>query len=175
MRAVAVAGSFVLLVTVTACGVRPQDSPARLDPTVVPTERPAARPVVTAVYFLRNGRAVPARRLVVAPATPEQRLAELARGPGDVRGLTTALDRDDPPRVTVTAGVAVVALPASFARLPAGERRLAAAQVVLTLTEADEVAVVRFTLGGRAFGVPRADGSLSRDPLTRADYAALTG
>ncbi|HVF06931.1 MAG TPA: hypothetical protein VNA20_18990 [Frankiaceae bacterium] len=45
--------------------------------------------------------------------------------------------------------------------------------MVFTLTEAREVAVVRFRVGGRDVPVPRPDGTTATGPVTRGDYATL--
>ncbi|MBM0224706.1 hypothetical protein JNW87_03160 [Micromonospora sp. ATA51] len=38
----------------------------------------------------------------------------------------------------------------------------------------DDIDTVAFTRRGQPLGVPRADGSLSEQPLTAAEYTALT-
>ncbi|MDH6463718.1 hypothetical protein M2302_003915 [Micromonospora sp. A200] len=50
---------------------------------------------------------------------------------------------------------------------------LAYGQIVCTLTSRHEVTTVAFLRDGAPLGVPRADGSLAVQPLTRADYAPL--
>lgn len=172
MRRAWVAGALLAVLPLGGCGVRAQGEPDRLPPSVLPTEPDVPRPVVAPVYFVRDGRLVPARVLVGAPGTPAQRLAALAAGVDDP-ALRTYLDPASPPRVSVADGVAVVSLAASFARAPREARLLAAGQVVFTLTESRDVAVVRFRAGGRDMPVPRPDGTAAPGPVTRADYATL--
>lgn len=155
----------LLLVVAAGCGVRPDATPRGLDPSVVPSEiaaTPVPRPATVVVHLVRDGRLVPARRVVAADPTPAHRLAALLRGP-DAREQADGLRSAVHGRLTVTvrAGVAVVR----------GEvdDPLAAAQVVLTLTETSEVTAVRFP---RPAAVP---GGGSRTTVTRADYAAWTG
>ena len=161
------------LLLAAGCGVRAQERPDRLDPSVVPSERGLVRPVVAAVWFVRDGRVVPVRRLLAAPASPRQRLAALVAGADDP-ALRTYVDPADPPRLDLAAGVAEVTMPAAFATAPRDVRLLAAAQVVFTLTEGDDVAVVRFRAGGRPVSVPRPDGTPTTAPVTRADFAGIS-
>ena len=169
--------AVVLAATVTSCGVRPEAAPHELSDVTVPAEpgtTPLARPAAVSVYLVRDGRAVPVRRIVVGPATPARLLASLARGPDDreaAAGLATALP--DLAEVSIRGDVAVVALPGSFAAASEPDRLLAVAQVVLTLTGSGEVRTVRFTVDGVAVAVPLPVGATTRDAVSRADYEAL--
>lgn len=152
--------AFALALSLAACGVRPQEGPARLDPSVVPTV--TERLVAIRVYLVRGDALVARQRLVVAPATPGRRLAALALGPDaadQADGLRSGLPA--PASVSVAGDVATVVLPTA-------PDLLGAAQAVLTLTE-EGVARVRFVVGGVTLAVPRPDGPPARE-VTRQDY-----
>ena len=70
-------------------------------------------------------------------------------------------------------GVAQVDLAAEFAELGSDRQLLAIAQLVLTLTSRPGVGQVAFTLDTAPIDVPRADGTITSDPVTRADYASM--
>jgi hypothetical protein len=72
--------------------------------------------------------------------------------------------------VTVARGLATVDLAEGFSELAGPAQQVALAEVVYTATARPGVGQVRFTLAGEPVEVPRGDGSLSSEPLTRADY-----
>jgi hypothetical protein len=133
-----------LLLAATACGVRPDSGPHRIDASPVVTA-PVAKPVAVTVYLVREGRLVPVPQLVVAPVTPQARLAAVADA-----------------TVRVAEGIAVVRLAAPFA---AGSRDTGTAQVVLTLTEDAAIRAVRIAVGSGRPG----------PALVRGDYVHLLG
>lgn len=82
-------------------------------------------------------------------------------------------DTDVIREVTVVRGLATVDLAESFSELAGPAQQVALAEIVYTATARPGVGQVRFTLGGEPVAVPRGDGSLSSEPLTRSDYAAF--
>jgi spore germination protein GerM len=70
-------------------------------------------------------------------------------------------------------GIAAVDLTPGFAELPGDRQLRAVAQMTCTLTAQPGVGQVRYTLGGSSIAVPRADGSVTGDPVTRQDYGSL--
>jgi spore germination protein GerM len=143
-------------------------------PTSTTTSVPAqAR---STVYLLRAGRLVAVERQI--PSDPSALVLSLAQGPDATEaagGLRTAIsDPDVIHGVTVTDPLGTVDLSSHFSELPRGDQLLAVAQLVYTLSGIPEVRNVAFTLDGRPTAVPRADGSLSDQPVDRDDYRELT-
>jgi hypothetical protein len=77
--------------------------------------------------------------------------------------------------VRLEAGTAHVDLVAGVNDLGADDQLLAVAQLVCTLTGRPGVGQVSFTLDGSPVDVPRSDGSLTDEPVSRDDYADLLG
>jgi spore germination protein GerM len=75
--------------------------------------------------------------------------------------------------VELTGGVATVSLTRAFADVEADAQLLAIGQLVCTLTARPGTGQVRFTLDGTDIDVPRQDGSLTAEPVTRDDYRDL--
>jgi spore germination protein GerM len=75
--------------------------------------------------------------------------------------------------VSLEAGVATVDLRPTISALGSDEQLLAVAQVVCTLTGRPGVGPVAFTLDGSPVDIPRGDGSLTNEPVSRDDYAEL--
>lgn len=82
-------------------------------------------------------------------------------------------DTDVIREVTVVRGLATVDLAEDFSELAGPAQQVALAEIVYTATGRPGVGQVRFTLAGEPVEVPRGDGSLSSEPLTRSDYAAF--
>ncbi len=170
--------------TVVGCGVPGQSDAERIAPDKVPfglnsipttTVAPAPTQTTTTIYLLRAGHLVQVERPV--PATAESLVLALAQGPDATEaaaGLRTAISGPDVVRsVMVSDPLATVDLSSHFSELPRGDQLLAVAQLVYSLTVIPEVREVSFTLDGRPTAVPRADGSLSDQPVDRADYREL--
>jgi spore germination protein GerM len=106
------------------------------------------------------------------------RLDVLAEGPTPAEassGLRSALPGPEAvTSVDLSGGVARVDLSRDFTELSGSDQLLAIAQMVFTLTERADVARVGFTLDGEPVQVPRGDGTLTSDPVARADYGDLT-
>ena len=177
----------VLLATllVTGCGVRTEPTPRvladRASPSAGPTGSlspvPGSRP--TTLYLVRDAALSPVIRRTSAPGSPVAALQLLLRGPNRSeadQGLSTALGPDAVllDEVQVRGDQVVVPL----RELPAegvvrSDEVLGYAQMVSTLTALRGVASVVFTRDGTPLAVPRADGSIATEPLTRRDYASL--
>jgi spore germination protein GerM len=98
--------------------------------------------------------------------------------PPETAGSSLRTAVGDPPvvrEVRLVAGVARVDLLPAITALVGGEQLLAVAQLVCTLTARPGVGPVSFTLEGSPVDVPRGDGSLTSDPVSRDDYAGLLG
>lgn len=144
-------------------------------PPIVPTTEPGSQSEGVALCFLSEGRLVVDQRELQAPVVPEDVVAALASPPADqMPPARTALT--DPLAVRdigVVAGIARVDLGRSISELGGEEQLLAVAQIVCTLTARPGVGQVAFTLEGTPIEVPRGDGSLVAQPVSRDDYATL--
>ncbi|MEV7332169.1 GerMN domain-containing protein [Micromonospora sp. NPDC093244] len=176
--------ALALVALLSGCGV-PTDAAPR---TVQPPPGPFPAPVPTdatvpagrfdeTVCLVRDNHIVPVLRRVHRPSGADEQLRHLLAGP-------TAGERDDDlasalPGAVNAAGVRVTGTQAHVVVDEPGtdagrsDEVLAFGQIVCTLTGRDDVTTVVFLRDGRPLGVPRADGSLSTRPLTRADYAPL--
>lgn len=181
-RSSAVAGLAAVLL-LSGCGVPEDDGPRALDPSEVPFASPTDTPPAESVgdrevdlYFLEEDSVVLSSRTVEDPRTTEEVLELLFAGPSpDERaaGLSSLL----PLTVTVedvelVSDTAVVSLDGPDDSEVLRLQPLAYAQVIATLTP-DRVSGVRFRLDGNDLRVPREDGSLTTQPLSRRDYAGL--
>ncbi|MFU8850869.1 GerMN domain-containing protein [Micromonospora sp. SL1-18] len=104
-------------------------------------------------------------------------LRDLLAGPGDGErdaGFTSALAGiTSVAGARLSAGVAEVEVGWAGDETGRSDQILAFGQIVCTLTSRADVHGVTFCRDGQPLDVPRADGSLSRVPLTAADYAPL--
>lgn len=168
------------------CGVPVDDAPRTVQvppgpfptPVIGSATAPAGR-VDEPLCFVRDDRLdCVVRRVGVLPGV-DVHLQHLLAGPVETErgsGLTSAL----PGTVTV-AGVRLTGAVAEVDVREAGEGTgrsdevLAFGQIVCTLTGRDDVDAVLFRRDGQPLDVPRADYSLSREPLTAADYGSLVG
>lgn len=173
---------LLAVLLLAGCGVPQDDVPRALAPREVPfaspTDSPPAESVgdrQVALGFVRDESVVITSRTVDEPRTTQEVLELLFAGPSvdeNAAGLSSLLP------VTVTVedvemvdGTAVVTLDGpddSEVRLAP----LAYAQIVATLTPGRATGV-RFRLDDTALRVPREDGSLTDQPLSRRDYAGL--
>jgi spore germination protein GerM len=176
----------------TGCGVPTQDAPVRVAPDAVPSELHSTRPETSApttpdprtmtlrVHFIRKERLVALPREARAASTPDrlrEAIAELETGPSEAeqeKGLTSAL----PPGLELTVvevegRQAVLELGGETEGQSATENVLAVGQIVLTVTSLPAIDQVRFTRDGTSVEALLADGALTTEPLTAADYAVL--
>ena len=167
------------------CGVRGQSSAQPIDAARLPAEPPVptatgpAVGVVMHVYFTTPSDHLAAVDRTGPPGTAAALVRRLLAGPTDTEvaaGVRTAI-----PTGTRLEGLAVegssarLDLSANFASVSGEEQVLAVAQLVLTVTDLPYVDSVALAIGGKSVDVPRADGSLSSDPVVAADYASLNG
>jgi hypothetical protein len=172
---------LVVLLT-TACGVPQEEQPRALlredapfrifDSQVAP---PPQGVLQAELWFLRGEQPVPLPRPLELPGSPQQVLEQLLGGPTEAelgQGLSSALpDTLDLIDLTVTEGVAVVTL----AGLNEQVQVPAYAQIVATLDGRPDISGVRFRTPDGDVPVPRGEGGLSSEALTREDYAVLLG
>ncbi|WBB68473.1 GerMN domain-containing protein [Micromonospora sp. WMMD812] len=176
---------LALAVLLGGCGV-PADEvprPVRVPPgpfpvpvTVSPTTSEGR--VDETLCFVRDDRMVRVLRRTDSLPSVDVHLQHLLAGPGAQErddGLSSALTG------TVTlagarldGGVAEVDVRAVGDETGRNDGVLAFGQIVCTLTARGDVDRVSFRRAGQPLDVPRADGSLTREPLTAADYAVLT-
>jgi spore germination protein GerM len=182
----------IVAVLLVGCGVRPEDRAVLAQPGDVPYDLlTPAGPVTTStvpgptgpattvtLYFIQGGRMAPAERRVSAPVALDRLVQTLAFGPTESEatvGLRTALVAIDVVRSVVLAGgIATVDLSGTFTEAVGGDQLLALGQIVYTLTERPGVGRVGFTLEGSPVGVPRGDGAVTLDSVSRDDYSGLT-
>ena len=176
----------VLLVAVclvvAGCGVPSQSSPHVIRDAALPRDTATTRPTIAAVvdarvFFVRGTRPVPVTRRAAGSGLDDV-LDALLAGPTDAEvagGLRTTLPADaSVPVVGVTAdGVATLEIGALLDGVTGQEQILAFAQLVLTATDAGQVASVIFERAGHHVEAPTVDGTLVSRPLTSGDYASL--
>jgi spore germination protein GerM len=129
------------------------------------------------VCFVSDGKVIPVPVALDAPVELDDVVAALDRVPaGSATELRTAVG--DPPivdGVALEAGTARVDLASTVTELGGQEQLLAVAQLVCTLTSRPGVGRVSFSLAGTPVEVPRGDGSLTDEPVSRDDYTPLLG
>ncbi len=167
------------LTMATACGVSTQAHPQALATVASPTVPPPTGPITSLrqIYLVRNDRLVPVVRAIADPVTADGLLAALLRGPTPregQRGYRSAI----PTNVSVNSlkvgsGTAVLDLAAGLSGIASQEQALALGQLVYTITADSGVDTVRFQVDGEAVKLPRADGSLTENQVSRADYRGL--
>lgn len=184
LRRVIPVAACALPLLLAGCGVSPEGQARALDPNAGPyrvvTQNRAVPPAGShpvAIFLVRDGALISTSRRIPEQPNPANVLKALSSGPSaaeKAKGLTTGLppDRDVTVR-SVDGGTVTVSLPQSADSSNRSDAVLAFGQVVLTLVGLPTVTGVLFEQNGQALQVPRADGSLSTAPLTRADYQRL--
>lgn len=182
MKPVRVALLALAVVAVSACGVRAQDGPERLDDSaavVLPdtgAPQPSAARNAVEVYFIRSDRLVGVVRPVGSADIPTA-VGTLLEGPTEAEaasGLRTAVPVGTRLRgVTVEGGTAQIDLSDSFAEVSGENQVPAVAQLVFTVTGMAGVERVTVAVDGTVIDVPRSDGTLTSGPLTRIDFTAV--
>ncbi len=171
------------VMSLAACGV-PIDSaphPVELPGSISmpgPSQTTASQgPLTETLYLVKDGHLVGVTRHLPQHPSAEEQLAHLLAGPTGAerqQGLSSALGGIDLRLgVQVRDRRAVVELATSIEGTGRTDDILAFAQIVCTLTARDDIGSVTFTRAGQQVEVPRADSSLTRDPLTAADYTPL--
>jgi spore germination protein GerM len=182
--AIALVLSFVVL---TACAPSSEDSAHKLSTRELPKtlregasttpSAPSARPAFLA-YFLRREGLVPVIRRADGTVTLRDTLNALVAGPtADVAaaGLHSAVPTGSVLRADRVRGeVAYVELDPSLVTATPDEQLGALAQIVFTLTARPGVRRVQFLLAGKPVDVPRADKTLTRQPVDREDFQGVS-
>jgi spore germination protein GerM len=187
----AVLGVLAAVVVLAGCGVPVQDDPVPINPGAVPSQlrestQPATpQPSATGksalrISFVRNDQLVSLRREAPAGSAADRLQAvldDLLAGPTAVEqanGVTTALPPDVTLKVAEVRGTRVVLeLSGDTEGRSATENVLAVGQIVLSVTALPSVGEVTFSRDGVPVEALLADGALTTDPLTEADYESL--
>lgn len=172
-----------------ACGVPTDGSPRKISADELPpglveatsttaTSAPKGDTEVVQLYYVLEEELAPAFGDVARPARVDAVLRALLDGPAEefaAEGYRSALPQGEDLVLSaeVRAGVARVELTPAFREIPAADQVLAVGQIVLTLTARPGVGQVRFVLDGQPIAVPRADGSVTTQTVSRDDFAAL--
>jgi spore germination protein GerM len=188
-RAAGVGALAAAVALAGACGVPTDGSPREISadelppglvdaPSTTAPSSPGGDAEVVQLYYVADDSLVPAFGEVARPARVDVVLRALLEGPDPAyvaRGYRSALPQGEElvPAADQRAGVARVELAPTFREIPAADQVLAVGQIVLTLTARPGVGQVRFLLDGQPVAVPRADGSVTAQPVSRDDYAAL--
>jgi spore germination protein GerM len=185
VRRLTAAWLLVAAISLVACGVPSDDEPGLVPQGEIPAalRADAEGPSVIGagrrvdVWFLRDDGLVPRQRRIEDPATPQAVVDQLLAGPtvaeqGD--GLRSAIPQADAvTEVSVSRGVASVALSSSFADIPANDQRSAVAQLVLTLTDRPGIGRVRFLVADEPVSVPLPNGEQTDEAVSREDFEEL--
>lgn len=176
----------VAALVASGCGIEPEDQAQVADPDGVPfglldeTDGSLTGPDVeltdrrVEVYYLRDEDLEAVGRSVTDEATVTELVDVLAEGPSEsetTSGLRSALPAEGATgEVTTSRGTATVDLGEVFTDTSQEDQAAAIAQLVYTLTTQPGIGRVGFTLDGETVEVPRGDGTLTTDPLTRDDF-----
>lgn len=177
---------LLVLVLVGGCSIQRTERVTRIDDEDVPfglldPDAPGVAAVPggqqIAIYLLdEDGALVPTIRQVSSDPT----LFEITRALGATtddeaeRGLQTKISGpDDILDVTLSGGTATVTLAAGASQTLTADPLATVAQITCTLTLQAGVGLVRFAIEDQAIDIPRADGTLTDEPVGRDDYAAL--
>ncbi|MGH8979766.1 MAG: GerMN domain-containing protein [Acidimicrobiales bacterium] len=179
-----VLGPLVLLLS--ACGLGADPSPTivnshdvpykLLAPATTTTQVGPQREYVT-IYLDGPQHLVPFSTALPPPVTVRKVLAALDKGPTSTQaaqGLKSPISTAAPLSLASDAGGTVtVDVGSGFTALAEQDQAIAAAQLVYTLTALPHVTSVVIRIDGKHAKVPTGTGTLSGQPLTRADYASL--
>jgi hypothetical protein len=184
--------ALCLASTLAACGIDTQSDAHVFDDSEVPfgltdpaptTTTPAnigpttAASVSFEVYFIRSNILVPVTRQAGMPPTATDLVTALLNGP--TQSETTTNHRN------ALAGLEITARPrdASSVTVDLGrtfndisrtnDRIFALGQLTLTLTDRPGISLVQYTIADSPIEVPKANGTLTKEPVSRSDYAAL--
>lgn len=178
---------LLLVMTLGACAISSEGSAHRVPRGEVPfglaeADRPATTASVaegpaTAIYLIRKERLMAVERSADGDVTLDDVVDLLLGGPNDQErrlGIASALPGGRVvKRVSVARGIATVDLDPSFGDVAADDQVFAIAQLVFTLTDRPGIGAVRFSLDAKSIDVPRGDGSLTVNALSRDDFRQL--
>lgn len=179
----------ITLMVAGGCGVETESSPRAIPTEDVPfglltpetsagaTSTTAASTAQVVVYFVRAERLVRVERSVAGREPLAEAVGALLAGPTGAEtevGLRTAIAAGVGLRsIAVDRGVASVDLGGGFGEIAGQEQILSVAQVVFTVTATSGVRGVRIAVDGSPVEAPRGDGTLTKDPLSAADFPDL--
>jgi hypothetical protein len=183
---VAVAG--VVVGSATGCGVPSDSRPQAVDATAVPfgllDTRPAgASPEPSgpaALIYLMDGQVLrPVPRRVPGVNRPAALVRDLLGGPSPseaAAGLASAVpSRTRLLSLDVFGTTVTLDLSKEFGDVSGRDQVNAVAQLVYTVTQSPRIDSVKLAVDGKPIEVPDGTGSLTLDPVSRADFAALAG
>ncbi|MEU8262573.1 GerMN domain-containing protein [Micromonospora sp. NPDC048999] len=176
----------VAALLLAGCGVPVDEAPRRVPGPPRAYRTPAgdgaesnAGRVNESLCFVRDDHLRTVVRRVDYLPDVDTHLRHLLAGPGDAErdaGFTSALaGTTSVAGARLSGGVAEVEVGGASDETGRSDQILAFGQIVCTLTTRADVHGVTFRRDGQPLEVPRADGSLSRVPLTATDYAPLIG
>ena len=179
---VMVAG-LVLGVILSGCGVEEQGDPETIGGDQVPFDLLEPEPTTTTttpegvdveLFFMGGDELLrPVVRRVRTMPSLLGLVNELDAPPSDAPDLRTALAEGLVLDVSFEGGIAVVNLGADFTTLPPPDQVIALAQIVYTVTARPGVGRVGFQLEGTPVPIPRGDGVVTTDTVSRDAYANL--
>jgi spore germination protein GerM len=157
------------------------DVPFELLTPETTTATTAIAPIATeevTIYLIRGEQELVAvERDLVAPVTLQRVVQSLSTRPSTqelTAGLRSALPDDPVVRsVSTSGGIATVDLAGGFIALAGSDQVFALAQLVYSLTARPGVGRIAFTLDGASTEIPRADGTLTAESVSREDYAII--
>jgi spore germination protein GerM len=178
--------AFSACLAFAGCGNGTQDRPVALDRDAVPfgllDETSTTTPTTTVpttryafvVYFRGDDGLAQAIRTSSSPPDAKVVTAALLAGPtrAEVQiGMRTAIPPGAVLGVRKVAGkMATVDLGRPFLQISGAEQKVALTQIVFTMTRLQGVTQVRFLLEGDPVSVLRANGTVTRLPVSRSDY-----
>ena len=197
MRVIA---ALCLVVVLASCGVDSQRNAHVFDASEVPyglanttppptTTAPpvagfapftaAATPSTVAydLYFVRANVLVAVTRRATTLLTPADLVMTLVAGPTPSEVTTGHRSAITGPEAVAhtreNASIVTVDLAKTFNEIPRSDRIFALGQITLTLTAGTGIALVQYTVADVPIEVPKANGVVTRDPVTRSDYTTL--
>lgn len=148
------------------------DPPAPVEATTTSTTSPGTMPIE--LFLVLADALVEVTRELTPPVSVVRLVSELGDGPTpseQALGVTTYLpEGSGVDGVTLAGGIAYVELGEAFLAVPQEQQRLALAQLVFTLTGRPGVGRVLFTINGQPTEVPRGDGTLTSESVSRDSY-----
>ena len=185
-RRTAAAWGLVLASLAAGCGVPTRGSADRAKAADVPfglleeqrsTDGASATGTQVVLYYYEpaTSRLVPSGTRV-DDTSVEAILRQLQEVPDEGQALAAGNplgDTDVIQAVELKRGLVTVDLATNFTDLSNSGQLAALAEIVYTATARPGVGQVTFTIDGEPTEVPRGDGSLTSEPVTRLDYAEL--
>lgn len=184
------AAVVVVALLTAACGIPAEEEATLAQPEDVPFDLLGPVPEATTsstvsaerrdtiqIFLAQGERLVAVPRRVPEAAGPELILQTLVEGPTEAevgRGISSAILGDDVifvRSVGVTGGIATVDLGPTFNDVP--NKILALGQIVFTLTGLPGIGRVSFTRNGAPTAVPRSNGEVTTDSVSRDDYSLV--